>query len=227
MKTLKQTLYKLPLVPKILSPKTRARSESVAAIFRDEGNKFLAEKKFLEALVCYNKSLCHAELNSEDICKGYSSRSEVYFELRNFRKCFENIQLARSHGHGSDSVLDERESRSRLAFLDKPNRDLERVFQLSKSAHERLPFIAKCLGICENKEFGRYIVTNQNLRAGEVIAVEEPLFKCVNLSAMDFYKYQRCFNCLSYNQLSLIPSFHSGNNIFLNLVYRFQRVVKR
>lgn len=41
-----------------------------------------------------------------------------------------------------------------------------------------------------------------DLKAGDIIAIECPLFKGVN----DFGSHLRCFNCLKSNKLSLIPS---------------------
>lgn len=56
--------------------------------------------------------------------------------------------------------------------------------------------------------YGRGVYTNRNLKAGEIIAIEEPALKFMKSSE----KYKRCAFCLKTNKLSLVPS--SGNVMF-------------
>lgn len=205
MKTLKKTIFNVSLLPKI----TFKKSKSLATVIRDEGNNFLAEKKYRQALSSFNKSLCHAKHGSPDVSQGFADRSTVYFETSRFRECIENIELARVHGYDDGKMLNERERLCR-EMMDKTPPSIE-DFKLSYPSHPTIPFIANCLELRENEEFGRHIIANTCLMPGDVIAIEEPFLKSINFATLELFKYQRCFNCLRSNHLNLMPSRHLGN----------------
>lgn len=190
------------------SPKT----ETLSAILNEEGNNLFRQKKYFEALKFYNKSLCHAKPNSMDLVNGFASRSAVYFELKNYKNCLENIRLARIQSNFKKDInLDERESRCKEYSKIKDIIDSEDIFKLSYAPHPQISFIVDCLELSENDKFGRFIKTNRDLRPGDIIAVEEPLLRFTDFKAMDFHKYHRCFNCFKSNKLNLLPGPYSGN----------------
>lgn len=180
--------------------------------YREKADKLFEGKKYIEALVSYNKSLCHAVAGSADVAELYASRSAVYFEIKQYQKCIENIRLSResSKFELESRLLDREVYCEKLLNHDKADLNIQSFLKLSYPAHHRVPYIANCLELGDSRKFGRFIFSNQNLRPGEVIAIEEPFFKFVDLQTRHFYKYQRCFNCLKSNQLSLLPGPHSG-----------------
>lgn len=197
---------------KRLLRKSLKTNKTLATIFHDEGNDFFRQQKYLDALQSYNKSLCFAKPNSVDLVNGFASRSAVYFEMKQYRNSLENIRLARNqYKFRSDTNLDERETRCREYLKFKNVNETEDFFKLSYASHAKIPFLVNCLELSENDKFGRYIKTNRDLRPGDVIAIEEPSLKFVDLKWMHFYKYQRCFNCFKSNKLNLLPGPHSGN----------------
>lgn len=180
--------------------------------FRREGDKLFEEKKYFEALVAYNKSLCHSPAGSRFLSEGFAKRSQVYFQMKQYRRCLDNIQLARDNFEPTlERNLQDLEIKcSELLNLKDAHFDAQSFFKLSYPAHHRVPFIAECLELSENKKFGRFVFSKQDLSPGEVIAIEEPLFKFVDSKIRNFFKHQRCFNCLKSNQLSLLPGPYSG-----------------
>lgn len=74
-------------------------------------------------------------------------------------------------------------------------------FELSRTPHPKVPFIADCLELKSDAKFGRYVVTSEMLQPGEIIAIEEPFSKCL----LPDQNYKYCCNCLSDNCLNLIP----------------------
>lgn len=187
-----------------------SKAESLSTIFREEGNNLFRQKKYVEALTSYNKSLCHAKPDSLDLVNGFASRSAVYFELKHYRNSIENIRLARTQSNFEGDInLDEREARCKEFLKLKNATDTEEIFKLSYAAHPQISFLVNGLELCENVKFGRYIKVNRDLRPGDVIAIEEPFLKFTDFKAMNFYKYHRCFNCLKSNQLNLLPGPHS------------------
>lgn len=77
----------------------------------------------------------------------------------------------------------------------------EEYLKLSHEPNPKLPFISKCLELKSDDQFGRYVVTNKRLSAGDIISIEEPFSKCLLPSSS--YKY--CVNCLKDNFLNLLP----------------------
>lgn len=179
------------------------KCNSKADEFRDEGNAHFRNGEFQQALVCYNRSACYAELGSRQLSLAYANRSAVYMQATMYRKCLENVQMSRDEGNRDDK-LDEREEKcKRLMKVEKsnPNRDPWDFFKLSHPSNERIPFIVDCLELRQDDKFGRYVVTSCELRPGDVIAIEEPFYKFIDKEQ----RYSRCSNCLKSNDLSLIP----------------------
>jgi hypothetical protein len=116
-------------------------------------------------------------------------------------KCLENIKLARTHGYANEVKLKQREDEALKQKTTKQQKVPENFFKLSYPANERNPSIVNCLEVKKSEKFGHHVVTNRNLNPGDVIAVEEPIFKEIKISG----RYVRCSNCLKSNMLSLIP----------------------
>lgn len=76
-----------------------------------------------------------------------------------------------------------------------------KAFKLSYPANRKIPFIVDCLQLKHSERFGRHIVTTQNLKAGDIVAVEEPFITFID----DNVTKIRCSNCLKSNLLSLLP----------------------
>lgn len=72
---------------------------------------------------------------------------------------------------------------------------------LSFPPHSNIPFIANCLELRRNREYGRHIVANVDLSVGQVIAVEESF--CATLESN--FNHQRCTNCMQEKFFNLIP----------------------
>lgn len=176
----------------------------MSEIFRVEGNEFYNECKYYEALISYNKSLCYSIPKSTEISITYANRSAVYLELKMAEECLVNIVLARDNGYENLTRLQKREDKCLKLMatqLQNNANDLSSFFKLSYPANEKIPFIVDCLRVTENEKYGRCVVTNHNLKPGDVIAVEEPCFKSVDESA----HYSRCANCLKSKFLNLLP----------------------
>lgn len=189
------------------------KSDEKADTFRAVGNKFYSERKFFDALVKYNESLCHASGESESLGLAFANKSAVYFEMKLFEKCLKNIDLAKLNKYPPKSfeTLQKREEKCHEMLKQQLKlSDPWEFFKLSQKANKKLPFIIDGLELRESKKFGRHIVTNRPLKVGEILAIEKP-FCSVLLSESQFVevdktnKFQRCANCFRDNQLDLIP----------------------
>lgn len=173
---------------------------------RLKGNQHYKSSKFYDALVCYNKSLCHAIPGSEEFSLAFSNRSAVYMELGEYDLCLENIQLAIDCGHPEEKLKKLIERREKcLDFLEVLERDPRgnpwNFFKLSHPPNKKIPFVVDCIKLRESKKFGRHLITTRALKAGDIICIEEPFHK-FNLNSS---RFTNCANCLKSDKLNLFP----------------------
>lgn len=200
-------------------PKSHASAEE----YRKQGNQYfsLKARNYVKALELYNKSICFAETNSEDVGIAYANRSAIYFEWKKYELCLENIEMAKANGY-PERLMDKllrREQESKKALEIKRNSDEDDVSdddeillapKLSYPPHPKLPFIADCLEIRESEQLGRHVITNQDLSVGKVIGIEESFCSWTLPSV----RYQRCANCLQEFDFSLIPCERCASTMF-------------
>lgn len=190
------------------------KSNQRAEALRLKGVQDLENGELYDALLKFNKSLCLAERSSKTLGMIYAHRAEAYFKLYLFDKCLNNIQLAKEEDLSVDKldVLNEMEEKC-LNFVFDKHVDYENpwgFFKLAYRANPKLPHVVDCLEVKCDKKFGRYIVTNQALCVGDILAIEKPFFKILKTDpADDEYPesnlYQYCANCLDDNLMDLIP----------------------
>lgn len=182
------------------------KNNSKANELRLIGNQHYKSRKFFQALICYNKSLCCAIPGSKDFSMAIANRSAVYMELKEYELCLENIKLAIECGYPEDrmkNLLERQEKCLDLLELHEPDpHDNPRsFFKLSHPPNDKIPFVANCIELRESKKFGRHLITNRALKTGEIICIEEPFHKFINNSA----RFSHCANCLKSEKLNLFP----------------------
>jgi SET and MYND domain-containing protein 4 len=184
------------------------KCEAQASKFRLQGNREFLKRNFFESLLCYNKSLCLA-VNPETASLAYANRAAVYLTLKLYDHCLNNIKLARkNYPKELEKKLDEREEKCLKEYLaqlkKKPNSSAtsnEDFLQLSYPANPKLPFAADCLELREDSKFGRHIVTNRNLQAGDIVALTPNIYNVIERPA----KFHHCSFCLRSNDMDLLP----------------------
>lgn len=201
-----------------------AKSNAKAEIFRAKGFGYMQEGELYEALLRYNKSLCFAEPSTKTVGLIYANRAEVFFKLKLYEKCLNNIQLAREEccPPGKLEFLDELQEKCLNRIDDVPSDEVEdpwEFFKLSYPANEKLPHVIDCLEVKCDKKYGRYIISNQNLNVGDIIAIEKPLINILKVDPDDdeypsTNVYQYCANCLEDNLMDLIPCQECTTTLF-------------
>lgn len=190
------------------------KSSTTSGVLRGEGNEFYAQRKFFYALLKYNESLSYAELDTANLGLAYANRSAVYFEMKLYERCLRNIEYARKNHYPEENfeILKKREEKCKDLMKTSREKlsDPWNTFKLSYPPHKQIPFIAECLEVQSNEKFGRFVVTNRQLRVGDIVAIEKP-FCSILIAESKFHEnpesniYQRCTNCLKENALDLIP----------------------
>lgn len=177
-----------------------AKCDEKSSEFLNTSNNLKLEIKYSDALLALNKSLCYASSN-ELLGKIYASRALIFNDCKQFKKCHENIELAKSYGHGKELISLEKESNKCSLENNFEDHNPWNFFKISLPTNKKIPFIANCLKLHESWKYGRYIKTDKDLKTGDVVFIEEPFFKMINKEA----RYKRCANCLKTNLMCLLP----------------------
>ncbi len=193
--------------------KSNTKSDSL----RREGNELFYRKSYYNAMVKYNESLCFAEPTSEMLGQAYANRSALYFEMKLFDNCVKNISAAKRNKYPEKNIeiLNKREAKC-LTVLKQSNgeninaSDMIQFFKLSYPSHKKLPFVAECLELRHDDKYGRHIVTNKNLKVGDIVAIEEPFCKIIQ----NEFVYQMCSWCFQSNLLDLRPCSSCTKGVF-------------
>jgi hypothetical protein len=172
------------------------KSSEKSSQYLSEAKELRSGLRYTDAVVQVNKSLCYATSNDQ-LAEAFAYRASVFHEVRKFSQCCNDLKLARSHGYAGELLRIE-EQVSREKCHDESPWDF---FKLSQPLNKKIPFISDCLKLHESWKYGRYIKTDRALKTGEVVAIEEPLFKMPNKDV----RYKRCSNCLKSNHMSLLP----------------------
>ncbi|XP_063702230.1 SET and MYND domain-containing protein 4-like [Culicoides brevitarsis] len=196
----------LPSAGDIFHPKNDAASLEA----RNRGNQFfIKDKDYVAALECYNKSICLATSESENLAIGYANRSAIYLNAGFYKLCLENIELAMKNNY-PEKLKPKLEQRRKECLellnnnedsLEKFAKEIPEKVQLSYPANEKMPILIEGLEYVTSEEFGRHIRAKQDLYPGDIIIVEKCFSKCLQNGS----EYKRCANCLEPNYLNLIP----------------------
>lgn len=133
-------------------------------------------------------------------------RSAIYCEMKFYNRALKNIDMAEQNNY-PEQMMDKLIARRQICIdsNDIENDSIkplgEKFLKLSHEANKKLPFIANCLELKSDNKFGRYIVTNKDLKSGDIIGIEKPFSKCLLPACI--YKY--CANCLNDCVLDLYP----------------------
>ncbi|KAL7037595.1 hypothetical protein ACKWTF_009294 [Chironomus riparius] len=193
------------------------KSNVKAKEYQGLGNKSFENKKWIESLIFYNKSLSFA-CSKNILCLIYANRSAVYFEIQRYQKCLENINLARKNGYPKNkidelNILEEKcknlkiqEDLNKIQLNEKSSE----IFKLSYPANEKIPWIVDCIEMKKTDKYGRGIYAKQDLKAGDIISIEDSV---VCILRDDGY-YKHCYNCMKTCMLSLIPCTRTASIMF-------------
>ncbi|KAL7035499.1 hypothetical protein ACKWTF_008407 [Chironomus riparius] len=196
----------------IFKAKTEFKSDVKSNEYRLIGNNYFKNKHWFRSLLYFNKSIAYAH-SKRALALGYGNRSAVYYHTNLFEECLENIQLARDNGYAEQSKLDTREANCKQ-FMAKPkdekSENLWDFFKLSYPANEKIPWLVDCVEMRRTKKYGRGIYAKQNLKAGDIICVEEPLLHYTKGEN----GYYHCYNCFKAHKMNLIHCDHTASIMF-------------
>uniref|UniRef100_A0A182N1D4 SET domain-containing protein n=1 Tax=Anopheles dirus TaxID=7168 RepID=A0A182N1D4_9DIPT len=162
--------------------------------------------RYIEAAKHYNECIAFSKPGSEERAEAYLNRSAVSFKLKRYEDCLVNFRLA----HGTNQaarIVNLMKDRERMA-LDSlayiisvpPNaRRLQKhMNEFPLSSRTR---VKTALELRKNDQFGRHVVTNCDLSAGQVVIVEKPFASVLK----SYLRCVRCAFCYEERLFTLIP----------------------
>lgn len=180
---------------------------------RNLGNFHFKERNYVEALKYYNKSLCFAPIDSENLAIAYANRSAVYANTGFYKFGLENIECALK-GNYPQKIIEKLNQRKKEC-LEKMKKSVDSYQKLTKEkseirlsgkSHQRVSGMHEGLGIASSIKFGRHIVAKQSFKPGDVIIVEKPFVKSLlSVDVIDGSQYKRCANCLKSEFFNVFP----------------------
>ncbi|KFB50123.1 hypothetical protein ZHAS_00018179 [Anopheles sinensis] len=173
-----------------------AKNNEKAISLREQGNLAYktTPKDADRAMEYYNKSICMAVEDSEELGIGYANRSAVYFNRKMYRECLENIRLAKEH-HYPERLMNK--------LIEREERCLENIALSNENPEEAETGEKHCsLKSClEMSDDGKGIRTSCDLSAGEKVLLEKPFLLVVEPELA----YKRCDYCGKNNNFNLRP----------------------
>lgn len=208
----KTSLFREAVVEQVLSD--AKKDDGLADQYRQSGNEWTAQNDFKAAIEQYNKSLCFAENGSVSHSLAYANRAFCFLNLKMYDECLIDIEFAKKASY-PDHLMPKLEQR-KVNCLKQMTTSIERKPfepQLSFDADDKVPSIANVLRLVTNEEFGRHFIAGSNIEEDQVVIVEEPLIKLVDVSSI----YKRCHSCLK-ETTNVIPCQMCTKAMFCNVV---------
>ncbi|XP_055295209.1 SET and MYND domain-containing protein 4-like [Sitodiplosis mosellana] len=168
-----------------------SKDDEISTMYRQRGNDCFRVKNWSAAMDLYNRSLCFAEVKSENIALAYSNRSAAFFQMQKYEEALVDIELSKQ-ANLPERLMPKLEQRQRecqklMATVQKPNR---REFKLSYEANQNFPCIADVVEIKYNREFGRHLVAKCDIPVGQIILMERDF---IGTRANDEILCRTCF----------------------------------
>lgn len=150
------------------------KDNDLSIAYRLQGNDLFRENEIVDAMERYNKSLCYAEIGTENLSMVYANRSSCFLALKMYAEALIDIDLAVSANYPDRLMpkLMKRQANCIRLMQVAPERQ---QFQpkLCFEQHEQYPCLANLLQIKTNETYGRHIIATQNIDVGKIILVEQ------------------------------------------------------
>lgn len=187
-----------------------AKSNEKSLDYRNSGNDCFKRKDWAAAMTWYNKSLCFAENDSDNVGLAYANRAASFLQLRMYANCLADIDLAIKANYPKHLMpkLLKRQSDCMELIKSASNDDRSDSYQpsLSYDAHSKFPGMANVLELKRNNEFGRLILAKCDIPAGKTVLVEKAF------SSASFNR-DHCHTCLK-TATNFVPCEHCAWGIF-------------
>lgn len=145
------------------------------------------------------------------------NRSAVYFELKRYKHCLKDIQLAQENGYTGETINERKKKCIQLLETEDDSEfDIWSSLRLSHEPNQKIPFLVDGLELRNTAQCGRGIFTKMDLRVGDIIAIEKPALSFLCAEG----QYQYCCKCCKSFFMNLIPCTRSASLMFCSIKCR-------
>lgn len=150
------------------------KNNSQSTKLRMQGNFKFRLDQWPEAMDLYNRSLCYAEVGTNNVPLAYANRSACFFYMKMYDESLADIVMAKK-ANISKHLIPKLEHRERLCHqlrgtVKTPSNDL---CKLSYESDTKFPCMANVIKINYNQDFGRHLIAQQDTPAGQTILLED------------------------------------------------------
>lgn len=203
-----ELLIKHDLIPK--GENVSIKGDKEAMNFQCQATVCLENQNPTEALYFFNKMVSLVDYKSVGSPMSFAFRSSVFANLGRWSECLEDTEVAITSDVLEETFLAkllerQKEAKAQVEKETKRLRELvEKPFTYEPEVQDksqRIPNVAACIRIETTKKKGRRLLAKRDINPGEIMAIARPY--CHRI--MPIRKYLRCHNCLSENNMRLIP----------------------
>lgn len=194
--------------------KFRSKNNERSTKSRLTGNEKVSKNVWREAMKIYNRSICQAIVDSENISLAYANRSLCFLKLKMYDKCLVDIELARNANYPENlmSKLEQRQNHC-LECIRRGMQIKKEAPKLDFDDDENFPGMANVLKFQYNEKFGYHLIAKRNIDVGKIVLIEDayvstPIMStakdvCSNCfkSTMNFISCENCVQAMYCSQL--------------------------
>ncbi|CAG9771244.1 unnamed protein product [Ceutorhynchus assimilis] len=196
----------------------QSKNNTIADNVRNEGNAFYHNRKWMNALILFNNTICYGKPDSAQLAKGYANRSALLFEMKYYKQCLEDIDKALNIvSYTSDQrrkLIDRQKEAKKLLPKQELKYFHKEIPELS-SVNPDITAASLSVKIQKNDKYGRFIEATRDIEGGEIIAIERPYAIAIKEKKKKMY----CSECAEFS-LNLIPCLKCSTVMYCDEICR-------
>lgn len=174
------------------------KNNETSTLLRQLANANFDENKWYNAMKYYNKSLCYAEIDTENVCFAYANRSLCYLKMRMYDKCLVDIEMAIKANY-PQRLMSKLELR-RAYCLKQLNESMpinDCAPKLDFEADDNFPGMANVIEMRYSEKYGRHFIAKCDIDIGKVVLVEKAFVTIITVLQQETNLCEACFKCLT------------------------------
>lgn len=154
---------------------TRHKDNRLSTTYLEEGDHYFQLKDWSNAMESYNRSLCYAQVGSENEALAYSNRSACFFDMAQYEEALTDIELAKRANLREHLIpeLEKRQQECQKLMAADQNIWISHDLKLSYEPNNNYPCLANVVEIKYNSKFGRHLVATTQIPDGKFVLVEK------------------------------------------------------
>ncbi|XP_055308038.1 SET and MYND domain-containing protein 4-like [Sitodiplosis mosellana] len=186
------------------------KSDEQSKEHRLKGNEKVKDLEWREAIQLYNKCLCFAKKDSENMSLAYANRSLCFLKLKMYEKCLIDIDLAIEADYPEEKVGKLKERRAFCLNALKQETPIKNDEpKLDFPEHGQFPGMVDIFSMEYDELYGRHLVATSNIEVGKTVIIEEA-FVSTPVMSTEKMVCSKCFK----EMMNFIPCDKCNTSMF-------------